>query len=242
MRNAIFALALYAFLPAPAMASDPIDASVGRILVDGKDICNATLISPSIVLTAGHCLQPSGKTQPQKPENIHFLIKSAHDGIRRLFSARDIGLIPEFSYRDPNNPGITNMGNDIALVRLDGIATRSGFEQLSNRVKIDDRVKIPRAISHDRSPQGSEECLSHILPNKLMILSCSRDEGFSGSPVFIVEDGVRKVAAVVTAKSQRRQRNVLYAVVPQIKLSEIVWQRESASFQTQRLTKDALLR
>jgi protease YdgD len=204
---------------------------IGRILIEGRDICTGFLVSPSIVMTAAHCLQKKNSTTPIGASLISFLIKSPEDGRRRVFSVADVGIRPDFSYISPINPGIPALQSDIALIRLNGIATRSTFEHIGNPTQTSGIAFIPESLASDRSLTGSEECLSRLLNNGLLVLSCDRDKGFSGTPVFAMIDGARKAVGVITARGDRAGVPVLYAVVPHLAISDIVWRKGNAEHQ-----------
>jgi protease YdgD len=196
---------------------------VGRVIVGGRDVCSGTLVAPSIVLTAGHCLQPKGSNKPVSVNKVKFLIKSNLDGRRRLFSAIDTGISPQFFYRNAINPSLDSLQGDMALIKLDGIATRSGFEVLGDPARSGGIGYITARLREDRSPEGLETCLVKVMANDILALSCYREEGFSGSPVFAMIDGVRRVIGVVTARSDRRGALVLYASIPHLRIKDIIW-------------------
>mgnify|MGYP000188585317 CR=1 FL=1 len=233
----IIVLAVAASAISAVSAGEPSGIHVGRIVIDGRDICNGTLVSPSVVLTAGHCIQPPGELSPTKPHRISFLIKSPRDNKRRLFSAIDVGLTPAFAYRDANAPGVPALQNDLALVKLDGIATRTGYQTVGDPDEKDGLVKIPAKLGRDRAPEGQEVCLDRTFRNGLMLLSCHRDEGFSGSPVFAQVEGMRRIVGVVTAKSKRANVPVLYAVVPSFALHRVVWKSHLGDHQIKSIAR-----
>lgn len=230
--------ALAAAQPNLSMVQDN-SSHIGRILVGGRDICTGTLVTPSIVLTAGHCLQPEGASRPITDTRVKFLIKSPKDGKRRLFSVRDIGMVPEFSYRSALNPGVPTLGGDMALLKLEGIATRTGHERIGDPTAANGLGTIPAEISHDRSPQGTESCLTRTLEDDIMVLSCHREEGFSGSPVFSSIEGERRIVGVVTARSERAGVPVLYAAIPHLRIDEIIWQKMRGDHQVKMISSSS---
>lgn len=220
------------FAHANQAGSDPY---IGRIILDGRDVCNGSLVAPSIVITSGHCLQQAGQTAATPLGRIKFLIKSPEDKKRRLFSVINVGMPPDFKYKSPLNPEVLTLQNDVALIRLDGIATRSSFEVIGDPPGPDTIAYLPLKIGGDRAPYGSENCLNKVLESDLILLSCSRDEGFSGSPVFYNKNGKRYLGGVVTAKSTRSGTAVLYATIPVVGLPEVIWRKNPEAHQTKKL-------
>jgi protease YdgD len=230
--RAIFILSALLSQASIGVASEGKKPHVGRIIIEGRDVCTGFLVSPSIVMTAAHCLQKKNSTIPVGASLISFLIKSPEDGRRRVFSVDDVGIRPDFSYISPINPGISALQSDVALIRLDGIATRSTFEDIGSPTQTSGIAFIPKSLSPDRSLTGSEECLSRLLNNGLLVLSCDRDKGFSGTPVFSMIDGTRKAVGIITARGNRAGVPVLYAVDPHLTISDIIWRKGNAEHQT----------
>ena len=42
----------------------------------------------------------------------------------------------------------------------------------------------------------------------MLVLSCEADQGASGSPIFVIRDGVPRIVSVVTAMAEIRDRQV----------------------------------
>jgi hypothetical protein len=125
----------------------------------------------------------------------------------------------------------------MALLKLDGIATRAGHERIGNPAQAAGIGYIPDRIAHDRAPEGVESCLTRVMDNELMVLSCHREEGFSGSPVFALIKGERRVVGVVTARSERAGVPVLYASVPHLRMHDIIWSKMQGTHQIRMISR-----
>lgn len=202
------------------------------MLVGGRDVCTATLISPSIIITSGHCVMKERQDGHHEMQDMAFLVKSKLDGKRRIFGVVDLALPPGYAYRNRINPGILDLTEDVALLKLDGLATRSHIVSIDNPNPGQTNSYIHGQIAPDRAPVGRERCDTAILQNGIMVLSCYRENGFSGSPVIQVADDGVEIVAIVAANTVRAGQRVLYAVPPLPVLEKMIWKRGLAAHQS----------
>jgi Trypsin len=106
-------------LPAwpPRPRQDPVRA-VGKLQVPSVSFyqsCTATLVAPSRVLTASHCVYNTRTQRYHLPGSLHFLI--GYDGSRYAGHALAIRFETGEGY-DPTRPKET-IGSDWALITLD---------------------------------------------------------------------------------------------------------------------------
>lgn len=243
MRQFIAALAAL-LLPAVAVAQDGaaltslqtgVEAAgweaVGRLDIDGKGFCTATLIAPDLVLTAAHCLHERTTGEPIAPDRIEFLA-----GLRngRALAYRDIRrAVTHPSYVHDGTARTETSRWDIALLEL-ARPIRSTevtpfevvpFDQIGDRVGI-------VSYAHDRAeaPALQEVCDVIGLQDGLAIFGCDVDFGSSGAPVFRIEDGVAQVISVVSAKAEYDGARVAVGMDLDAPLAELRAQLADASF------------
>jgi V8-like Glu-specific endopeptidase len=176
--------------------------AVGRINLNGAGFCTGALIAPDLVLTAAHCMYNPKSGAELKPQDIEFLAgwRSGRAAAKR--KARRI-VIHE-NYQPGREVRIDKVANDIAIIELEHPITTNFIKAFDyhTRPKIGDDVKVV-SYAQDRSeaPSIEEPCKVIGHDPRALVLTCNVDYGASGSPVFIVKDGVPKIASVVSAKA-----------------------------------------
>ena len=191
-------------------------SGVGRLDVKTRSerrFCSGALISPTHVLTAAHCVTHSKTGAIFNPSDVEFLA-GWRDGRASAYGrARRIVVHPEYS------PATTvsdkEVSTDLAIVELALPMNTNGIRPFER----EDQPSVGRKLmvvsyAHDRSdaPSIQEEC--HVLAHRtgVIVASCSADFGASGAPIFVVQDGVPKIASVVSAKAKMNGKDVSFGV------------------------------
>lgn len=177
--------------------------AVGRLDIDGKGFCTATLIAPDLVLTAAHCLYERDTGALIGPERIEFLA-----GLRngRALAYRDVRrAVPHPAYVHDGTARTGTSRWDVALLQLAQPirSTEVTPFEVASSGDIGAEVGVV-SYAHDRAeaPALQEVCSVIGLQDGLAIFGCDVDFGSSGAPVFRIEDGVARVVSVVSAKAE----------------------------------------
>jgi protease YdgD len=166
-------------------------------------LCTETLVGPSTLLTAAHCVYNPRTQRNFPPESLHFLIGS--DGSRYAGHATGVRLETGPDY-DASRPSETR-GSDWTLVSLD---TRLG---LGDRVlpMVDELPEIGSPImlagyqqDHPLILMADTECrivgrASDATGRVLLRHNCTGTRGDSGAPLLIEKGGNRYTAGIDVA-------------------------------------------
>jgi V8-like Glu-specific endopeptidase len=199
IKNSLITFFFIAALTAPAYASEQLP--VGRLITLSGPNCSATLIGPSKILTAAHCVVNRSKTGLWSPSLIQFSITS-QDGLRGYAKAVSVGLPSEYALGLPL--AVKSLASDWAILKLDKelgrifgiVEVLTAPEQaawISGTVKIVayGRAKVSRPNFHGT-------CHAKRTGN-LIEHDCQIEKGGSGA-ALITEDG--RIVGVNVAKRQ----------------------------------------
>lgn len=190
-------------------------AAVGQILVGDDVFCKATLVGADLVMTAAHCVQPSGARHPVKPDTVIFTIAS-EAGKDIQIRAEDIASDPEFFYE--GTPSHDDLARDVALIRLKDVVPRA-HEGLAQHNPA--QTVLGLLPETKDAPFAGEPCNAAYQDN-LVVLECDRTSGSSGAPIFTMMGG-RKVVGIVSASGTRGDKKITFGVSPLSVLANLKW-------------------
>jgi protease YdgD len=184
---------------APWRAIGKVQANSGNMHIS----CTGSLVGPTTVLTAAHCVYNPKTGRNFPPESLHFLIGYDSGAYTGHAVARAIETGPGY---DPLEPRRT-MGSDWALLTLDkslgtpdrvlairatpaetgAIVTTGGYSQDHPLLlTVDPECRI---IGQVKDAAG----------RKLLRDNCTGTHGASGAPILVREGGIWRIAAMRVA-------------------------------------------
>lgn len=223
MRIVLLALALLAppAMAEPLLRMDTAEAirgleGIGRLdIATGTGIsgfCTATLVAPTLVLTAAHCVHGVDGS-PYLTEEMTFRagFRDGHaDATRRV---RRMVVHP--AYRPVTRPTGASIAADLALLELDRSLDLPGIRPFpaDGTLAIGDPVRVVSYARHRAEAPSSESgCTVLDRDARILVLSCSVDFGASGAPVLVDDGHGARVVSVISAMGEAEGRPVAFAV------------------------------
>ena len=178
--------------------------AVGRLDVGrGRDLrgfCTATLVTPTLVLTAAHCVFDPDTAAAIPLEDLSFRAGYNRGRVRAERGVRRVVVHPDYAPSARND--VAQIGADLALVELDREIDRGVIRPIpvAGRLERGDRVRI-LSYGADRARAASFEdgCRVRERTERVLAMDCDVIHGSSGAPVFVADPTGWTVASVVSS-------------------------------------------
>ncbi|PWE32355.1 trypsin [Maritimibacter sp. 55A14] len=204
---------------------------VGRVDIGRRGFCTGTLIEPSLVLTAAHCMYDRDSGNRIDDADITFKAGFRDGRAEAYRGARRVTIHPDYDFTGFDD--ISRSARDLALIELDQPIRQHGippFGTSAADLGIGAKVElVSYAMERAEAPSLQEECHVVGLQPGLLILDCDVNFGSSGSPVFVRQGGFSEVVSVVSAKGEWRDRKVALATTVTGPLQDLMKLRENQS-------------
>lgn len=179
--------------------------AVGRLDIANEAFCTGALISETLVLTAAHCLFDSETGERYPDDAIEFRAGWRNGRAAAYRAVRRSVVNPAYDFGGENRPA--RVAADLALLELATPVRKSTVVPFGTgaRPRKGGEVSVV-SYGRDRAAAASiqERCKVLARQQGALVLNCTVEHGSSGSPIFVIEDGVPRIVSVISAKAHLR--------------------------------------
>lgn len=176
--------------------------AVGRLDIEGKGFCTASLIREDLVLTAAHCVYDR-TGEPVAADRFTFNAGLREGRAEAYRNVRRVVVHPGYVYHSGDTA--TEVARDLALLQLE-LPIRTTrirpYAVASDAMQNEEIGVVSYARGREEAPSLQDVCRVVGSQEDILIMSCEVNFGASGSPVFRIASDGAKIVSVVSAMSE----------------------------------------
>ena len=197
--------------------------AVGKLMLGDRGFCTGALISPTLVLTAAHCLFDKETGARIDPSQIKFLAGWRNGRAEAYRGVRQAVAHPDYVYGGADQ--LDRVALDVAVMELDQPILLTSVKPfaIGDAPVAGDTVGVV-SYAQDRAdaPSLQRQCNVTDRQTGILVMTCDVDFGSSGAPVFRMKDGVAQVVSVISAKAELEGKRVSLGSALQIPLARLM--------------------